>query len=158
MSAAELGITVNDNGYCLILPCVSAYIGADTVSAVIASGMHDSSGISLLVDIGTNGEIVLGGRDGLMACSTAAGPAFEGANIRFGMGGVTGAVDSFTLPGFKYTVIGAQRQRHLRFRNSRRHRWLLDAGAIDETGALAENSGAAGLPYEIRSGSLRQTA
>ena len=152
MSAAELGITVNDNGYCLILPCVSAYIGADTVSAVIASGMHDSSGISLLVDIGTNGEIVLGGRDGLMACSTAAGPAFEGANIRFGMGGVTGAVDSFTLPGFKYTVIGGTAAKGICGSGTvDAIAALLDAGAIDETGALAENSGAAGLPYEIRS-------
>ena len=127
--------TWNSSGLCIMPPCVSAYIGADTVSAILASGMHESDGISLLVDIGTNGEIVLGGKDGLIACSAAAGPAFEG-QIRFGMGGVTGAVDSFSMPGFRYTVIEIRRQKGICGSGAVDAVAAPDAGAIDETGGL----------------------
>jgi uncharacterized 2Fe-2S/4Fe-4S cluster protein (DUF4445 family) len=149
-SANDLGIEINSRGCCILLPCVSAYIGADTVAAVLASGMYDMDGFSLLVDIGTNGEIVLGGKDGLIACSAAAGPAFEGANIRFGMGGVTGAIDSYSLPGFRYTVIGNTAARGICGSGTvDAVAALLDAGAIDETGAFADGSNAAGLPQEV---------
>ena len=86
-SAQELGININKHGFAVVYPCVSGYIGADTVAAVLSSGMYETEDISLLIDIGTNGEIVLGGKNRLYACSTAAGPAFEGANIRHGIGG-----------------------------------------------------------------------
>lgn len=149
-SARDLGIEMNSRGCCILLPCVSAYIGADTVAAVLASGMYDTDGFSLLVDIGTNGEIVLGGKEGLIACSAAAGPAFEGANIRFGMGGVTGAADSFSFPGFAYTVIGNTAARGICGSGTvDAVAALLDAGAIDETGAFADGSNAAGLPQEV---------
>lgn len=80
--ARELSIDINPNGTAYILPGVSAYVGADTVGAVLAVGMHQQTSASLLIDIGTNGEIVLGGKNGMYACSAAAGPAFEGANIK----------------------------------------------------------------------------
>jgi len=151
LGAKELGIDINGSGHAILLPCVSAYIGADTVSAVLASGMYERDGFSLLVDIGTNGEIVLGGKDGLTACSAAAGPAFEGANIRFGMGGVAGAVDSFAIQGFRYTVIGNIAARGICGSGIvDAAAALLDAGAIDETGAIADDGEAAGLPQEIR--------
>ena len=151
LGAKDFDIDMNSSGLCIMLPCVSAYIGADTVSAILASGMHESDGISLLVDIGTNGEIVLGGKDGLIACSAAAGPAFEGANIRFGMGGVTGAVDSFSMPGFRYTVIGDTAPKGICGSGAvDAVAALLDAGAIDETGRLAGDSEAALLPLEVR--------
>ena len=91
--ALDLGIEINRNGLIINIPMVSGYIGADTVAAVLASGMYDKDEVSLLLDLGTNGEIVLGNNKFLMACSAAAGPAFEGANIRNGMGGVPGAID-----------------------------------------------------------------
>ena len=151
LDADDLGIEMNECGQAILLPCVSAYVGADTVSAVLSSGMYERDGISLLVDIGTNGEIVLGGTDGMIACSAAAGPAFEGADITFGMGGVTGAVDSFKLQGFRYTVIGNTAARGICGSGIvDTVAALLDAGAIDETGALADERTAAGLPREVR--------
>jgi len=151
LGAKELGIDINNSGQAILLPCVSAYIGADTVSAVLASGIYEKDGFSLLVDIGTNGEIVLGGKDGLIACSAAAGPAFEGANIRFGMGGIAGAVDSFAMHGFRYTVIGNMAARGICGSGIvDAAAALLDAGVIDETGTVADDGETAGLPQEIR--------
>ncbi|MCX7788138.1 MAG: ASKHA domain-containing protein [Spirochaetes bacterium] len=90
----ELGLSLSAGGIVRIPPAVSAYVGSDILAGVIASGMATSTMRSaLLIDIGTNGEIVLGIGDRFIACSTAAGPAFEGAQITCGMGGVAGAID-----------------------------------------------------------------
>jgi uncharacterized 2Fe-2S/4Fe-4S cluster protein (DUF4445 family) len=91
--AEELDIGIAPGGILIVLPAVSGYVGSDIVAAVLASGMQESPELSLLIDIGTNGEIVMGNRDRLAACSTAAGPAFEGAEIRCGVGGTAGAVN-----------------------------------------------------------------
>ena len=110
VKASELGIHLNRNAIALAVPSVAAYIGADTVSAVLASGMNKNKEVSLLVDFGTNGEIVLGNNEWLLSCSAAAGPAFEGANIRHGVGGIRGAIDSFRIDGIsKYTTIGEEK-------------------------------------------------
>jgi uncharacterized 2Fe-2S/4Fe-4S cluster protein (DUF4445 family) len=93
IKAGQIGIKINENGYALVLPSVSAYVGADTVAAVLSSRMCKSKKITLLIDIGTNGEMVLGNSKWLYTCSTAAGPAFEGASIRNGIGGIEGAID-----------------------------------------------------------------
>ena len=69
------------------VPDISGYVGADTVGGVLASGLDREEKRTLLVDIGTNGEMVLGNRERMIACATAAGPALEGAKIRFGMRG-----------------------------------------------------------------------
>lgn len=107
INAKELGIDINPYGLAYVLPAVSGYIGADTVAAVLSTGMYEQEDISLLIDIGTNGEIVLGNKDALYACSSAAGPAFEGANIRNGIGSVKGAINSISLKsGISYTTIG----------------------------------------------------
>ncbi len=107
LDAGRLGLDMNRRGMALAMPGVSAYIGADTVAAVLSSGMYEADDISLLVDIGTNGEIVLGCRDWLLSCSTAAGPAFEGANIRNGVGGIHGAIDTVRLlPELRFTTLG----------------------------------------------------
>lgn len=92
----------------LIVPDVSGYIGADTMGCILATRLYAKEETTLLVDIGTNGEMVLGGRDFLIACSTAAGPALEGANVRFGMGAAEGAIDHLWLENgeVKYSVIG----------------------------------------------------
>jgi uncharacterized 2Fe-2S/4Fe-4S cluster protein (DUF4445 family) len=107
IKAANLGLRLNRNAVALIIPSVAAYIGADTVAAVLASGMDTHAEPALLIDFGTNGEIVLGNRERMLACSAAAGPAFEGAGIRDGVGGIRGAIDSFSLsPQPAYTTIG----------------------------------------------------
>ena len=92
----------------LIVPDISGYVGADTLGCVLATGMHEKEEITLLVDIGTNGEMVLGNSKRMIACSTAAGPALEGAQIRFGMGGAPGAIDHVWLENgeVKCSVIG----------------------------------------------------
>jgi uncharacterized 2Fe-2S/4Fe-4S cluster protein (DUF4445 family) len=110
ISAQKLGININRSGIALILPSVSAYVGADTLCAVIASDMYNQESVSLLIDFGTNGEIVLGNSEWLLACSTAAGPAFEAANIRCGIGGISGAIDSFKIDeSIHYTTIDNQK-------------------------------------------------
>ncbi len=103
----DLGIRINSNGTIVVLPSVSAYIGADTVAAVLSSGMYEHDSVSLLIDIGTNGEIVLGNRECLYSCSAAAGPAFEGARIRNGISSINGAIDRVKLiPDYGFTTIG----------------------------------------------------
>lgn len=77
----------------LTVPDVSGYIGADTVACVLSTEMYKSDALTLMIDIGTNGEMVLGSKDRMVTCATAAGPALEGANIRFGMRGAEGAID-----------------------------------------------------------------
>ena len=75
------------------MPDIGGFVGADTAACILATGMSEQEETTLLVDIGTNGEMVLGNRHRLVACSTAAGPALEGAGIRWGMRGSTGAID-----------------------------------------------------------------
>ena len=77
----------------LTVPNISGYIGADTVACILATGMDCSEKLTLLVDIGTNGEMVLGNKDRLVACATAAGPALEGAGISCGIQAAPGAID-----------------------------------------------------------------
>ena len=82
------------NARVYLMPCISAFVGGDITAAVMSSGLYNSDKLCILLDIGTNGEVVLGSRDGIYATSTAAGPAFEGAHISCGMAGVPGAVSS----------------------------------------------------------------
>ena len=91
-----------------ILPNIAGFVGADTVGCLVATRFDALKELTLMIDIGTNGEMVLGNRDGFLACSTAAGPAFEGAKISCGMRGAEGAVDHVKLEGNTVTssVIG----------------------------------------------------
>ena len=86
-------LPICENAELLIVPDISGYIGADTMGCVLSTKMYESDKITLMVDIGTNGEMVLGNKNRMIACSTAAGPALEGANIHFGMRGTEGAID-----------------------------------------------------------------
>lgn len=101
-------LPICENAKLLIVPDIAGFIGADTVAGILATGMDKSKEITLLVDIGTNGEMVLGNHHHLVACSTAAGPALEGANIQCGMRGQPGAMDHVWLENgeMKYSVIG----------------------------------------------------
>lgn len=91
-----------------IIPDISGYVGADTVGCIVASKMQEIDKTVLMVDIGTNGEMVLGNKERMAACSTAAGPALEGAKIRFGMRAGQGAIDHVFLKDGKIccSVIG----------------------------------------------------
>ena len=88
----------------LVVPNISGFVGADTVGCILASRLQEAEDTVLLVDIGTNGEMVLCHRGRMVACSTAAGPALEGANIQFGMRAAAGAIDHVDAAGIH--VIG----------------------------------------------------
>jgi uncharacterized 2Fe-2S/4Fe-4S cluster protein (DUF4445 family) len=91
--AIEVGIQINPRGLLYAVPCVSSYVGGDIVSGVLASGVYRSKELSMLIDVGTNGEIVLGNEDWLVCCSASAGPAFEGGEVKFGMRATHGAIE-----------------------------------------------------------------
>ncbi|NPV29873.1 MAG: DUF4445 domain-containing protein [Firmicutes bacterium] len=91
--APDLKIAINKNGLVRTLPIIRSFVGADTVGAILGSGMPNSRNPTLLIDIGTNGEIVLKTKNEMAACSAAAGPAFEGARILYGMRATAGAID-----------------------------------------------------------------
>jgi uncharacterized 2Fe-2S/4Fe-4S cluster protein (DUF4445 family) len=91
--AAEVGIKVNARGLLGSIPCIASYVGGDLVADVLVSGMSDSDDVSLLIDMGTNGEIVIGNREWLACCSASAGPAFEGGGIACGMRATHGAIE-----------------------------------------------------------------
>ena len=96
LTGADLGLCCP--GAAVYLPrCISAFVGADTATALLAAGLTEQPGVRLLADIGTNGEIALWDGHTLSCCSTAAGPAFEGAGLSMGMPGRAGAVDHVTL-------------------------------------------------------------
>lgn len=98
VSASVLGLTaVSGETTVYLPPCFAAFVGADTVCALLADRTTESAGNTLLVDIGTNGEMALVHGDRLYVCSTAAGPAFEGAGIHMGMSGSDGAVDHVSV-------------------------------------------------------------
>jgi len=91
--------TENQTGRILFAPCVASYVGGDITAGLLASGLHRKDGWSLFLDIGTNGEMALGGKDGFLCCAVASGPAFEGVGITCGMAGTEGAVSRVCWDG-----------------------------------------------------------
>ena len=101
-------LPIHPEGTVRILPNIAGFVGADTVGCLLATRLDTLEELTLMIDIGTNGEMVLGNKQRAIACSTAAGPAFEGAKIECGMRGAPGAVDHVTVEDGKlrFHVIG----------------------------------------------------
>lgn len=146
VSAAGLGLRAHPDARLTVFPQIGGFVGGDTVSGLLASRLDTLPYPALLVDVGTNGEIVLQHEGRLCAASTAAGPAFEGARIRQGMRAAEGAIDAVwrEADDLSCHVIGDGPARGLCGSA------LVDAvaellrfGAIDETGALCVPDGAA---------------
>lgn len=95
--ASEAGIKINPRGLLATLPCIGSYVGGDIVAGVLASGMDKTKDLSLFIDLGTNGEVVLGNKDWLMACSTSAGPCFEGGGLKSGIRAMKGAIQGLSI-------------------------------------------------------------
>jgi uncharacterized 2Fe-2S/4Fe-4S cluster protein (DUF4445 family) len=95
--AAEVGIRINGRGLLYCLPSVAAYVGSDITAGVVATRLYRSKGLSILIDIGTNGEVVLGNEEWMVCASSSAGPAFEGSGVRNGMRAVAGAIEKFSI-------------------------------------------------------------
>jgi len=97
VEAWELGLAMLSTGIVIVLPNVAGYVGSDTVGVMISAEVDSLKGINLIIDIGTNGEIILAGKGKILTCSTAAGPAFEGAEIKFGMRASGGAIEEVRI-------------------------------------------------------------
>jgi uncharacterized 2Fe-2S/4Fe-4S cluster protein (DUF4445 family) len=97
VSAAELGLGLHPLAPVVVLPHIGAYVGADLVAGLLATGLHQKPGVRLLVDVGTNGEIILGSERRTVSTAAPAGPAFEGARIQDGMRAATGAIEAVTF-------------------------------------------------------------
>ena len=110
--AAKLGLHIHPRGRLYVMPVIGGFVGGDTVSGILATEMAEANGPTLLVDIGTNGEIVLSHDGRLTAASTAAGPAFEAARISQGMRGSNGAIEKVIIENndgqarLRFNVIG----------------------------------------------------
>ena len=110
LKASDIGI--NSNAELYSLPGIANYVGGDIVADILASGMHLPDRISMLIDVGTNGEIALGNRDFIITCSTSAGPAFEGGETKHGMRASTGAIERVEIDDdIAYAVINNDRPR-----------------------------------------------
>ena len=107
-TTVELGWDFKMNGEITFYPSIGSFVGSDILAGIAATGMHKSDAYCALIDLGTNGEIVVGNKNQLICSSTAAGPAFEGTNISMGMRATTGAVSSFKFVDNKLiaSVIG----------------------------------------------------
>ena len=130
-----------EKGPARILPNIAGFVGGDTVGCMVATRFDRLEELSLLIDIGTNGEMVLGNKDRRIACSTAAGPAFEGAKISCGMRGAEGAVDHVALEDgiITWHTIGDTDPKGLCGSGLLDLvAVLLDAGIIDESGRMED--------------------
>lgn len=111
LTGQEVGVNINPLGTVDCLPGVASYVGSDITAGVLASGLDETDQITLFMDVGTNGEIVLGSNEWLVTCACSAGPAFEGAGVVNGMRATKGAIEEVWINGetFEptYRVIGA---------------------------------------------------
>jgi uncharacterized 2Fe-2S/4Fe-4S cluster protein (DUF4445 family) len=112
-TAADLGWKLPGYPTVLFLPCLGGFVGSDVLAGILATRLHESESLAALIDLGTNGEIVVGNRTGLLCASTAAGPAFEGARISMGMRAATGAISKVSIErgGLRCHVLGNGRPR-----------------------------------------------
>jgi len=159
IQAWQVGIKINDNGLLYCLPSVAAYVGGDIVAGVLSTRIYNKTGVSLFVDLGTNGEVVLGNRDWMVCASSSAGPAFEGSGVKCGMRAQTGAIEGLMINGngdIKFKTIGDVRPVGICGSG------LLDTlaelfvnGIIDRTGRFKKDSrwklteGGDGLEFEL---------
>src|SRR2546421_10970390 len=97
LPALDVGIDIHPAGYVQTLPVIGAYVGADIVAGIMATGLAREDKMRVFVDVGTNGEIVLGSVKRVLCTAAPAGPAFEGSQIRCGMRATDGAIEGVTL-------------------------------------------------------------
>ena len=101
-NAREVGLDIYKQAPVICLPGVASYVGADITAGVLSSGLEEMEDVTLFMDIGTNGEIVLGDRDWLVTCACSAGPAFEGAGVNDGMRATRGAIEEVWIDNHTY--------------------------------------------------------
>ncbi|MBI5231111.1 MAG: DUF4445 domain-containing protein [Coriobacteriales bacterium] len=148
IEARSVGLPGTHSTYLITMPCPASWLGGDIVAGVVAAGIPWSDKLTLFVDVGTNGEIVLGGKDFLVACSCSAGPAFEGGGITHGMRAAEGAVELVRIDPdtFEPMIITIGNVKPLGICGS----GLIDgvselflSGAIDRSGKFTTDTGSA---------------
>lgn len=117
LTAHEVGLNIHPEALVDCLPGVASYVGADITAGVLSSGLDDTEALTLFMDIGTNGELVLGNNQWLVACACSAGPAFEGSGVLDGMRATEGAIEEVWINSTSfeptYRVIGNSKPRGL---------------------------------------------
>jgi uncharacterized 2Fe-2S/4Fe-4S cluster protein (DUF4445 family) len=151
LSAHELPLKIAPEARVCLLPLVAGFVGADAVAVALATRIYATRDVRIAVDIGTNGEVLLGSPERLWACSAPAGPAFEGAQIRHGMRGAAGAIDRVTVADDVgvHTIGEADALGICGSGLIDLLAGLLDAGVIDATG-LIQVEARDGLPPGLR--------
>jgi len=112
--AAEVGIKISPRGLLYSLPSIASWVGADITAGILATGLYQADELTMLIDIGTNGEIVIGDKNWMVCCSASAGPAFEGSGVRSGMRAAEGAIERVKISEegkIRYTTIGGGKPR-----------------------------------------------
>jgi len=104
VKARDLSIKVNPSANAHVLPVIAGFVGADAVADIVSTGIYESDKLSMIVDMGTNTEVILGDKHEIVACSCASGPAFEGAHVKCGMKAVTGAIEKLQINPENYEV------------------------------------------------------
>ena len=158
---AQLGWSMIPNAVVRFLPCLGSFVGSDILAGIMATNIHKSESLVGLIDLGTNGEIVIGNREQLLFCSTAAGPAFEGSCISMGMRATTGAI---------VQVFGAGGSFNCRVLGNSEPRGICGSGLVDavavglstnhirEDGKVLTENGVMNLcpPVEITQADIRE--
>ena len=156
IKARDLGLRINPGAYIHVLPIEAGFVGADNVGVLIAQEQYFQDEMVLIIDIGTNGELLLGNRDKVCSTSCATGPAFEGAQIKFGMRAAPGAIEKVKIDPVtkepQYKVIGkADWHTHIEGKINAKGicgsaiidvvAEMFKAGVIDKTGKFVMDSG-----------------
>ncbi len=140
LNARSLGLAINPGANLLVLPNAGGFVGGDNVAAIIACKPHLQQEMHLLIDIGTNGELVLGNRDQLLYTSCATGPALEGAQIEFGMRAAPGAIERVKIDpdtlDVDYKVVGRLAWRRFSEPQQMRTKGICGSGILDVVAAL----------------------
>ena len=135
IKARDLGIGINPSAYIYVLPIEAGFVGADNVGVLIAEEPYKHDENQLIIDIGTNGELVLGNRNRLLACSCATGPAFEGAQLSFGMRAAPGAIERIVIDpdtlDVDYKVIGRDAWRRFSDPSEMKVKGICGSGILD---------------------------
>jgi len=123
--ARDLGLKISPGAYAHVLPIEAGFVGADNVGVLLAEELYNQNDMVLSIDIGTNGELILGNRDKLISCSCATGPALEGAQIKYGMRATPGAIEKISI---------ALDTREVRFKVIGREGWNTDFEGVTAKG------------------------
>ena len=126
--AVEVGIQINPRGLLYTMPSIGSWVGGDVTAGILATGLYETRKLTMLIDVGTNGEIVLGNDEWMIACATSAGPAFEGSGVQCGMRASRGAIER--------VIIGAGGAAEVRTIGDEPARGICGSGLIDAVAGL----------------------